>query len=381
MWRALSFVPGFRSGSWWKRLVAIVAYLLMLLLISAWGLPGIVLSFWVLLAVLILTNTANMRQRVRAFSSTKRGDIAKAWGAFAVIGMVVFIASFATYTPKQQTATPTASVQSASAVGTPPPGSAQSSDAPVTSASTAPAVSSAPTAAPTAKAPQPPPTPTPTPSKIEQLTGHVTAAWGTNWSAAISGLEELVQLDLENPGWKDKLYAARVNYAEQLIAQKKYQDAQTQIKRAAEIDPDRPEAHAAYALIPTPTPLPTPTPTKEQWVRANAQAIDIKRLFVDPDAFKGRPVRVTGRIRNANFESGGLFGKAHYFIDLIPDVPGEQFWSDGIAVYLYTEERGLPLTKDKRITVLGEVAGKRQVTRVLTGASNYVPGIDAYIIQ
>src|SRR5262249_11936752 len=106
------------------------------------------------------------------------------------------------------------------------------------------------------------PVPTPTIDQIWQGTlNALEAPWGRDWPQAIAMIDAF---RAQNPGYRpsdDKLYAALVFYAQQLVRDGKPDDAAKQLLRAQALLPTRGEASVALRAL-TPTAGPAPAPAK-----------------------------------------------------------------------------------------------------------------------
>jgi LysM repeat protein/Tfp pilus assembly protein PilO len=118
----------------------------------------------------------------------------------------------------------------------------------------------------------PTPTPVATPTSApprtltveEQLAKSLDEPWAAKeWETVIGLIEQILAV---NPGYDDmteKLYAAHVNYGQQLVAEGKLEEAKQEFTRALNVKPDGGEAMAeleALAAGETPAPSATPTP-------------------------------------------------------------------------------------------------------------------------
>jgi len=170
----LRTVPGFRSGTTWKAILAGAGYSLIALAligaVSAGSISGIVLSLGILLIVLVATNGWGTRIRLPLVKSPNKLLAALGWSIFLVVWLAVIglAAPPSTNDPSRAltalapsfTATPTHTVAatvspSARVTQTPSP------TATPTAVPTAAPVVVVPTAKPTAAPPPPPPPPPP----------------------------------------------------------------------------------------------------------------------------------------------------------------------------------------------------------------------------
>jgi len=113
-----------------------------------------------------------------------------------------------------------------------------------------------------------PPTPevTVTPTSVAQLEVRLAEAWALeDWEQAIGLIEQILAIDPGYPDMTEKLYAAHVNYGDQLLEAGDPGGATTQFNIALESKPDGAEAREglerAVAWTPTPTPVAVPTST------------------------------------------------------------------------------------------------------------------------
>ena len=114
-------------------------------------------------------------------------------------------------------------------------------------------------------APPTPAMPSPTLTAEEQLAKSLHEPWAAkDWETVIGLIEQILVI---NPGYADmteKLYAAHVNYGQQLVAEGKLEEAKTEFTRALDVNPDGGEAMAELEALAaggaTPVPSATPTP-------------------------------------------------------------------------------------------------------------------------
>jgi serine/threonine-protein kinase len=113
--------------------------------------------------------------------------------------------------------------------------------------------------------------------------GQMEAAWGKDDDAVIAALETVRRDDPEyRPSdVRDKLYVVRLGRADNLLKAGDAEGAVEELKRAQEVDPNRPEAKLRLeALTPTPTPVPptaTPRPVVVPQQQAPAQQAPVQR--------------------------------------------------------------------------------------------------------
>ena len=120
---------------------------------------------------------------------------------------------------------------------------------------------SAPTAAPTpTSVPTAAPTATPSVDDLWLATlGEVDSTWSRDWPATISVLEPFVAAHPDFAAAQDKLYAARLFYADQLLSNGEADAAAAQLAAADALLPQRPEARQTLVAL-TPTAAPTAAP-------------------------------------------------------------------------------------------------------------------------
>ena len=116
-----------------------------------------------------------------------------------------------------------------------------------------------------------PPTPGATviPEDLAQMEVMLAQAWASeDWAQAIYLIEQILAIEPDYADMTDKLYAAHVNYGDQLLGEGNPDEATVQFEKALEIKPDGLEAQAgleravAWALTPTPVAAPTSTPPR-----------------------------------------------------------------------------------------------------------------------
>lgn len=225
------------------------------------------------------------------------------------------------------------------------------------------------------------PTPTPTPEPAQLLQELDTAWEKADWPQVIQSLWGLRQFDTDKTDYRDKLYDAYLNYGKALLASGNKSAAATQFAAAQQLDPDREEAAAELlALTPTPTPTRTPLPTAIPTLTsgqmcAQAEMIDARELAVDPDGYKGRNIVLTGRTSTVDYHSYGNYT----WIQLMADIPGRPYDSESVVVRMDGRVPGV--VRDTRVKVCGIVRGSEEVRRILTGATDRAPSIQAYWIE
>ena len=111
-------------------------------------------------------------------------------------------------------------------------------------------------------------TPTATPVSLAQLKERLDIAWASGeWEQAISLIEQILAIEPDYDDMTEKLYAAHVNYGDQLLGEGNPDGATAQFEKALEINPDGKKAQegldraAASTVAPLATPIGTPTPT------------------------------------------------------------------------------------------------------------------------
>ncbi|MBC8248596.1 MAG: LysM peptidoglycan-binding domain-containing protein [Anaerolineales bacterium] len=115
--------------------------------------------------------------------------------------------------------------------------------------------------------PTAPTTPAPTLTAEEQLAQSLHEPWSAkDWETVIGLIGQILAI---NPGYDDmteKLYAAHVNYGQQLVAEGRLEEAKVEFTRALDVNPDGGEAMAELkALAGEPVPPATPTPQSQQY--------------------------------------------------------------------------------------------------------------------
>jgi len=126
------------------------------------------------------------------------------------------------------------------------------------------------TPVPTPVATPTPATPTPTLTVEEQLAQSLHEPWAAkDWEEVIRLIEQILAI---NPAYDDmveKLYAAHVNYGQQLVAESRLEEAKLEFMRALNVKPDGGEAMAELQALaggpPVPSTIPTPT-TEAQYI-------------------------------------------------------------------------------------------------------------------
>jgi len=145
----LRTIPGFRSVTLWKSIVAVAAYLFLAFALiveaSAPSISGIVLILGVLLIVLVAANAWNTRTRLPLVKSPNKLLAATGWSTFLVVwlGVVALAAPPSTTSPAY---TPTALAPSATAT---PPRTVAATASPSATATVTPSPTGTPTVAPT----------------------------------------------------------------------------------------------------------------------------------------------------------------------------------------------------------------------------------------
>ena len=86
---------------------------------------------------------------------------------------------------------------------------------------------------------------------------QIDPTWGRDWPATIGVLDAFVAAHPAYPASQEKLYAARLFYADELLAADNLDEAVAQLSAASAMLPQRPEAsQTLVALTPTPTATP-----------------------------------------------------------------------------------------------------------------------------
>ena len=148
---------------------------------------------------------------------------------------------------------------------------------------------------------QPTPGVTVTPESLAQLEGMLATAWDAReWEQVIGLIEQILALNPDYEGMNEKLYAAYVNYGDQLLGEGNPAGATAQFNQALGVKPDGAEAlvglQRASAWAPTPTTAPpTPAPTM-------AVEEQLAQSLHEPWAAKNWPevIRLIGQILAIN---------------------------------------------------------------------------------
>jgi len=119
-----------------------------------------------------------------------------------------------------------------------------------------------------APTPIPVATPTSAPPRTltveDQLAKSLDGPWeAKEWETVIGLIEQILVINPARDDMTEKLYAAHVNYGQQLVAEGKLEEAKVEFTRALDVKPDGGEAVAeleALAGGATPAPSATPTP-------------------------------------------------------------------------------------------------------------------------
>jgi len=138
--------------------------------------------------------------------------------------------------------------------------------------------------------PTPVATPIVTPSPMltveEQLAQSLHEPWAAkDWEEVIRIVEQILAINPDYDDMNQKLYAAHVNYGQQLAAEGRLEEAKAELIRALEIKPDGGEAIAelkALAAGETPVPSATPTPQAQyiiHVVQSGEWLLQIARMY------------------------------------------------------------------------------------------------------
>jgi tetratricopeptide (TPR) repeat protein len=121
--------------------------------------------------------------------------------------------------------------------------------------------------------PTPIATPTSTPARTmtveEQLAESLHEPWAAkDWETAIGIIEQILAVNPNYDDMVEKLYAAHVNYGQQLVAENKLEEAKLEFTRALAVKPDGVEAiweleALAAGEAPAPSATSTPTPLSQ----------------------------------------------------------------------------------------------------------------------
>jgi LysM repeat protein len=150
-----------------------------------------------------------------------------------------------------------------------------------------------------------PTTATPSPPTVEELAQSLHEPWAAkDWEKVI---EIVKQIQVINPDYDDmtqKLYAAHVNYGQQLVAEGKLEEAKLEFTRALEVKPDGGEAVwalQALAAGETPVPSATSTPGAQPTIHVVQQGEWLCQI-----------ARIYGTTAEAIMEANGLTGSTIY---------------------------------------------------------------------
>ena len=224
-----------------------------------------------------------------------------------------------------------------------------------------------------------PPSAAPAPAKVDRaaMMGAIDAAWErSDWPAAGKAAQDGLAAFPDDPEFKEKLFAARVNHGDSLVQRGQKPQAAKAYVAAAEVQPNAIVDDKIKALTPVP---PTPTPAPE---KAQARYVDPRELVADPKSFEGQNLMLQGKALNVaqNAEQRGLFGTTpeHTWIQLMATVR-ERSTTEPVVVEF--RPRQMTVLKDECYRVYGTGGGTTKVTRTLTGATNDVPLINGYAVE
>ncbi len=226
---------------------------------------------------------------------------------------------------------------------------------------------------PAASSPTPaPPAATPTPDQAA-LVKRVDTAWAMyNWAEVVSTLERLRQIAPDNTTYRAKLYDAYMSYGAKLKAGNDHAGAAAQFNKALALEPGRLEASAQITAL-TPTATPTPNPTQ---VCAAAQEVDPRAIAADPNAFKGKAVRLTGTISSADFQYAANITWVSFQAD-IPNRPTDK----EEPVLLKADGRPGSLNRGRWAKVCAGVIGTEEVDLTGSGNKKRVPALQVYALE
>lgn len=172
-------VPGFRSETPWKQVLAVVGYIVIFALLLRGNAPVKLLALSVLAGVLLATNGWGLRNRVPLFNSTKRLTAASAWVGLGLVGLVALVVALPN--PESSRSAGSAVSSQDAAIVAIPVSEAETLAAPsganvaVAQDVPAAAIDDRPVVAPTDMPPTPLPTPDPQAIRIAQAQEHVDA--------------------------------------------------------------------------------------------------------------------------------------------------------------------------------------------------------------
>jgi LysM repeat protein len=107
-----------------------------------------------------------------------------------------------------------------------------------------------------------PPTPAPALTAVDQLAQSLHEPWAAkDWVRVISVIEQILALNPSYDDMTEKLYAAHVNYGQQLVAEGKLEEAKLEFTRALQVKPDGGEAMWELEALAGGPPAPSTTPT------------------------------------------------------------------------------------------------------------------------
>ncbi len=107
-----------------------------------------------------------------------------------------------------------------------------------------------------------PSTPAPALTAVDQLAQSLHEPWAAkDWGRVISLIEQILALSPNYDDLTEKLYAAHVNYGQQLVAEGKLEEAKLEFTRALQVKPDGGEAIGELEALAGGPPAPSTTPT------------------------------------------------------------------------------------------------------------------------
>ena len=135
-------------------------------------------------------------------------------------------------------------------------------------------------------APTPVATPTSAPPRTltveEQLAKSLDEPWAAKeWETVIGLIEQILDINPARDDMTEKLYAAHVNYGQQLVAEGKLEEAKMEFTRALDVKPDGGEAVAeleALAAGETPAPSATLTPESQPTIHVVQRGENLYRI-------------------------------------------------------------------------------------------------------
>lgn len=98
-------IPGFRSGTRWKQVVAVLGYITLVSTVLAGSVGAKLWAILVLLALFLATNAWGLRGRVPGFRSTNRFQAGGAWAALIIVMLAAGLFGVPPSDPNRRTST------------------------------------------------------------------------------------------------------------------------------------------------------------------------------------------------------------------------------------------------------------------------------------